>query len=370
MKFLLEFVSCCGVSNGGGGGQEVPESVGRRSEEETREVMTMRNDHRRKKRGRGSSADGNNDSRDEWKPSLSAISENNMVVVGERRVERVLNRKGSVAAAGGSGGGRARDIASLSGYGDNYSGLKPQFMPFITAFNFATREKELSLDDFQTEILNFETLMEASNTLIPTETNLAFAATHSKSMAPKRTKGPSFTNPSRSPNSYSPRSPNSYSRSPAHMGSFPNKPNTNHPGDNRPTCQICTKKGHMALDCYNRFNFSYQGRVPPSDLAAMAAEGNSSHTQHMWYADSGANAHITNNTTNLTTSQPYEGDETITVGNGSGTIPFNERTDNVIEKLYLQSIVVSRFRDPISAFIVPEKTIRNRVEDSILENLC
>ncbi|KAF9664089.1 hypothetical protein SADUNF_Sadunf17G0120000 [Salix dunnii] len=190
------------------------------------------------------------------------------------------------------------------------SGLKPQFMPFITAFTFATREKELSLDDFQTEILNFETLMEASNLIIPTETNLAFAATHSKSMAPKRTKGPGFANPS--------RSPNSYSRSPAHMGSFPHKPNTNHPGDNRPTCQICTKKGHMALDCYNRFNFSYQGRVPPSDLAAMAAEGNSSYTQHMWYADSGANAHITNNTANLTNSQPYEGEETITVGNGSG----------------------------------------------------
>ena len=120
MKFLLEFVSCCGVSNGGGGGQEVPESVGRRSEEETREVMTMRNDHRRKKRGRGSSTNGNNDSRVEWKPSLGAISENNMVVVGERKVERVLNRRGSVAAAGGNGGGRDRDIASLSGYGDNY----------------------------------------------------------------------------------------------------------------------------------------------------------------------------------------------------------------------------------------------------------
>ncbi|KAB5520250.1 hypothetical protein DKX38_024569 [Salix brachista] len=166
--------------------------------------------------------------------------------------------------------------------------------------------------------------MEASNPAIPTETNLAFAATHSKSMAPKRTKGPSFTNPS--------RSPNSYSRSPAHMGSFPNKPNTNHPGDNRPTCQICTKKGHMALDCYNRFNFSYQGRVPPSDLAAMAAEGNSSHTQHMWYADSGANAHITNNTANLTTSQPYEGDETITVGNGSGLVIQNMGTTSLASK--------------------------------------
>jgi hypothetical protein len=120
MKFLLEFVSCCGVSSGGA--LEVPESVGRQSEEETRELMTVRNDHRRKKRGRGSSTAGNNDSGVEWKPSLSAISENNVVVAGERRVERVLNRKGSVAAAGGGGGGggRVREISSLSGYVDNY----------------------------------------------------------------------------------------------------------------------------------------------------------------------------------------------------------------------------------------------------------
>jgi len=118
MKFLLEFVSCCGVSSGGA--LEVPESVGRQSEEETRELMTVRNDHRRKKRGRGSSTAGNNDSGVEWKPSLSAISENNVVVAGERGVERVLNRKGSVAAGGGGGSGRVREISSLSGYVDNY----------------------------------------------------------------------------------------------------------------------------------------------------------------------------------------------------------------------------------------------------------
>ncbi|KAL9383199.1 hypothetical protein Peur_023522 [Populus x canadensis] len=131
MKFLLEFVSCCGVSSGGA--LEVPESVGRQSEEETRELMTVRNDHRRKKRGRGSLTAGNNDSGVEWKPSLSAISENNVVVAGERGVERVLNRKGSVAA-GGRGGGRVREIATLSGYVDNYrrngvSMVIPAFYP-------------------------------------------------------------------------------------------------------------------------------------------------------------------------------------------------------------------------------------------------
>ena len=201
------------------------------------------------------------------------------------------------------------------------------------AFTFATRDKELSIDKFQTEILNFETLMEASNSTVTTETNLAFAATYPKSTATRRTKTPNFTDPSRSPSSYtrSPssytRSTNSYTRSPTHSGPSTNKTNTTpHPGDNRPICQICTKRGHMALDCYNRFNFSYQGRFPPSDLAAMAAEGNFSHAQQTWYADSGANAHITNNTTNITNPQPYEGEETITVGNGSGLVIQNTGT--------------------------------------------
>ncbi len=39
----------------------------------------------------------------------------------------------------------------------------------------------------------------------------------------------------------------------------------------RPTCQICYKHGHTALDCYQRMNFAYQGRQPPTKLAAMAS---------------------------------------------------------------------------------------------------
>eukprot|EP00268_Persea_americana_P016027 TRINITY_DN17604_c0_g1_i1.p1 TRINITY_DN17604_c0_g1~~TRINITY_DN17604_c0_g1_i1.p1 ORF type:complete len:136 (-),score=27.05 TRINITY_DN17604_c0_g1_i1:1278-1685(-) len=37
-----------------------------------------------------------------------------------------------------------------------------------------------------------------------------------------------------------------------------------------PSCQICNRTGHTALDCYHRMDFSYQGRHPPSQLAAMA----------------------------------------------------------------------------------------------------
>lgn len=34
-------------------------------------------------------------------------------------------------------------------------------------------------------------------------------------------------------------------------------------------CQICNRQGHSAIDCFNRMNYSFQGRHPPSQLAAM-----------------------------------------------------------------------------------------------------
>ncbi|CAL9013560.1 unnamed protein product [Prunus brigantina] len=37
-------------------------------------------------------------------------------------------------------------------------------------------------------------------------------------------------------------------------------------------CQICGKKGHGALDCYHRSNYAFQGQSPPSSLTAMTAQ--------------------------------------------------------------------------------------------------
>ncbi|KAG2707896.1 hypothetical protein I3760_05G167500 [Carya illinoinensis] len=157
--------------------------------------------------------------------------------------------------------------------------------------------------------------MEASSPSVPADNNFAFAATYSKSTAQNKNKGPGAFSQT--------HLPIPTTRPPSHVGPSSNRPDAPHSGDNKPICQICSKKGHMALDCYNWFNFSYQGRLPPSDLAVMAAEGNTSYAQHVWYADGGANAHITNNTANLTTAQPYEGEETITVGNGSSLVIQN-----------------------------------------------
>ncbi|KAB5555971.1 hypothetical protein DKX38_006880 [Salix brachista] len=55
-------------------------------------------------------------------------------------------------------------------------GLRATYTPFITSYNFACREKELSLDEFQSELLSFETLVEAP--ILMQNQNFAFAAKH------------------------------------------------------------------------------------------------------------------------------------------------------------------------------------------------
>ena len=64
-------------------------------------------------------------------------------------------------------------------------------------------------------------------------------------------------------------------------------------------------------------DYAFQGRHPPSELAAMVSQSNNLQDEDEWLVDSGANTHITNDLENLTLQQPYQGDETVAVGNGS-----------------------------------------------------
>ncbi|KAL0013426.1 hypothetical protein SO802_000495 [Lithocarpus litseifolius] len=71
--------------------------------------------------------------------------------------------------------------------------------------------------------------------------------------------------------------------------------------NDRPICQIYGKVGHQALDCYHRMDFAYQGKNPPTKLAAMASAFNATLTnnQDPWLADSGTSDHLTANLSNL-----------------------------------------------------------------------
>ena len=61
----------------------------------------------------------------------------------------------------------------------------------------------------------------------------------------------------------------------------------------RDPCQIWRRKSHQAIDCFHRMDFTYQGRHPHSQLAAMVAYTNASIDEKRWYADNEANNHIT-----------------------------------------------------------------------------
>jgi hypothetical protein len=53
-------------------------------------------------------------------------------------------------------------------------------------------------------------------------------------------------------------------------------------------CQVCTKEGHTAFNCFKRFNASY---TPPQKSASSATASYGVDTN--WYMDTGATDHIT-----------------------------------------------------------------------------
>jgi hypothetical protein len=65
-------------------------------------------------------------------------------------------------------------------------------------------------------------------------------------------------------------------------------------------------------------DYAFQGKNPPTQLAAMVSHSNSAYEEQQWLADSGANAHITNRLDNLQIQQPFQPTEEVAVGNGSG----------------------------------------------------
>ncbi|BBN67607.1 transposable element gene [Prunus dulcis] len=73
-------------------------------------------------------------------------------------------------------------------------------------------------------------------------------------------------------------------------------------------CQICGKKGHGALDCFHRSNYSYQGLPPSPKLSAMTAQSSYIPNQ-VWIADSGASHHMVADVSSLHHVTPCESAE-------------------------------------------------------------
>jgi hypothetical protein len=225
------------------------------------------------------------------------------------------------------------------------NGLNPNFINFVTNFAFATREKSLSFDVFQDMLLNHEMLLNNHQVAAPNVSTFALFA-HKASprnfhQKPKGTqqfhrqqpRGYHYPKPNGYPafraqqqqSSHSlggPRFSNPTTRFSNSKSLQQHQPHTNTPhflNTTQAPCQICGKSSHQALDCFHRMNYSFQGKHPPLQLAAMAAQSNAFYDEDQeWLVDSGANAHITNDLEKLTIQQPFEGNEMVAVGNGAG----------------------------------------------------
>lgn len=81
------------------------------------------------------------------------------------------------------------------------------------------------------------------------------------------------------------------------------------------TCQICGKRGHLAIECFHRFNHAYV--TTTNLLEALSSLTISDPSDLEWYPDSGATAHMTSNPGIFLSLKPYYGSERVLVGNGS-----------------------------------------------------
>jgi hypothetical protein len=241
------------------------------------------------------------------------------------------------------------------------SGLNPMFNTFVTVFTVTTRDKNPSFAEFQDELLNHEVILNQQQSASDIS-KFAFYTNHQSTPSkpspqnfnrkmkfpqrPFNRYGPSrntsaprtFTGPHQhipGSHQYSPNfkqhqnGPPFFQQYPmaqstSTMPAFrrPNPPfptNTGSSFNPRVPCQICGRLNHSALDCFHRMNFSFQGRHPPSQLAAMTAHTHQEIDDQQWFADSGANAHVTSTLENLSIDQqPFKGSESVAVGNGAG----------------------------------------------------
>ncbi|XP_068308687.1 uncharacterized protein [Pyrus communis] len=139
-------------------------------------------------------------------------------------------------------------------------------------------------------------------------------------------------------------------------------------------CQICQRFGHSAIDCFNRLNMSYEGRVPSSRLQAYTAAPSSrasaaAPSVQQWLFDSGANSHITNDVNHLQNPREYHGTDQIRGVNGGPGYSLNHQGYRCLDPTtgrvflsrhvvfdensfpYQDSIVTSS--SPLSSFVDP-----------------
>ncbi|KAI0496462.1 hypothetical protein KFK09_022779 [Dendrobium nobile] len=118
------------------------------------------------------------------------------------------------------------------------------------------------------------------------------------------------------------------------------------PAAARPTCQICGKLGHVALNCWHRCNMQYAPTTSTGNPRAFLTNSNSNLNAPVteWVLDSSASSHLTSDATHLQHSTPYSGSDTVSVASGS-TLPIHHTGQGLLplpdtnRKLHLQNLL-------------------------------
>ena len=96
-----------------------------------------------------------------------------------------------------------------------------------------------------------------------------------------------------------------------------NKNSGPHFGGKNP-CQICHSFDHEAIDCYERMNHAFAGKIPPAKLVAMCVHTNSKTSSPTWLIDYSATSHVTNDIDALHSPIPYSREDKVYIGDGQG----------------------------------------------------
>ncbi|KAJ1685430.1 hypothetical protein LUZ63_016820 [Rhynchospora breviuscula] len=217
-------------------------------------------------------------------------------------------------------------------------GLGTEYNAFVVAVN--TRAEPISFVEVQSLLLSHESLLLAQVsqvTSLPSAAHPnAFYAQHPSS---NYRSGPQQRGGFRQNRSRGFRSPHNNGRSRVH-GNQPVPINNGVSGNNvRPvsdtttfkneTCQICSKRGHIARHCWWRCDMRYTddfqtNQLPPppppsgAPQAHVAQTSTSSAGVTDWFLDSGATHHVTSDINNLSSFEPYTGADQLHIGDGKG----------------------------------------------------
>ena len=91
--------------------------------------------------------------------------------------------------------------------------------------------------------------------------------------------------------------------------------NTSNQVTNQPVCQVCGKIGHIVLQCFHRFDHSYQA---VDNHVVVLARTSSYVVDPNWYTDTDATDHITSDLDRLSIQEKYNGKDQVQVANGPG----------------------------------------------------